>query len=106
MNAEALYIEATRRGLRLEPRGDKLAVLPGDRCPPDFANVLRAHKGELLSWLKPAPRNCRPTALRGSTSPGKSWPVNSMAQTVQRAPASLSACAPLHTRSAGALLTG
>ncbi|MBI4328197.1 MAG: hypothetical protein HY674_23455 [Chloroflexi bacterium] len=51
MTANDLFLEATRRGLRLEPRGDKLAVLPGDRCPPDFANVLRAHKGELLSWL-------------------------------------------------------
>ncbi|MEK7677033.1 MAG: hypothetical protein AAB676_14475 [Verrucomicrobiota bacterium] len=64
MNAEALYIEATRRGLRLEPRGDKLAVLPGDRCPPDFANVLRAHKGELLSWLEARaaqlPPDCAP----------------------------------------------
>ena len=47
-----LYSEATKRGLRLEPRGDKLAVIPANRCPPDFADVLREHKGELLEWLR------------------------------------------------------
>ena len=52
MNAHDLYLEATRRGLMLEPAGDKLAVRPKGKCPPDFANVLRAHKGELLSWLE------------------------------------------------------
>lgn len=52
MTATELYQEAVRRGLRLEPRGDKLAIIPAQRCPPDFANVLRQHKGELLVWLK------------------------------------------------------
>lgn len=52
MNAHDLYLEATRRGLRLEPAGDKLAVIPKGKCPSDFANVLRAHKGELMSWLE------------------------------------------------------
>ena len=52
MTAGELYKEATKRGLRLEPRGDKLAVIPAQRCPPDFADVLRQHKGELLSWLE------------------------------------------------------
>jgi hypothetical protein len=52
MTAGELYIEAFRRGLRLEPAGDKLAVIPKGHCPPDFADVLRAHKGELLSWLE------------------------------------------------------
>jgi hypothetical protein len=47
-----IYAEAARRGLRLEPAGDKLAVIPKGKCPPDFANLLRAHKGELLSWLE------------------------------------------------------
>ena len=46
-----IYLEATRRGLRLEPAGDKLAVIPKGKCPPDFADVLRRHKHELLSWL-------------------------------------------------------
>jgi hypothetical protein len=50
-----LYIEATRRGLRLEPAGDKLAVYPRGQCPPDFADTLRQHKGELLDWLSRPP---------------------------------------------------
>ena len=48
MTTMELYEEAARRGLRLEPRGDKLAVIPASRCPPDFADVLRQHKHELL----------------------------------------------------------
>jgi hypothetical protein len=48
-----LYNEAARRGLRLEVReGGKLAVIPGDRVPPEFADVLRLHKCELLNWLE------------------------------------------------------
>jgi hypothetical protein len=43
---------AVRLGLRLEPRGDKLAVIPAKRCPPDFAAELRQHKGELLDFLE------------------------------------------------------
>jgi hypothetical protein len=52
MTTRELYLEATQRGLRLEPRGDKLAVIPANRCPPDFADVLRQHKGELLDMLE------------------------------------------------------
>ena len=52
MTALELFQEAARLGLRLERRGDKLAVIPADRVPPDFADVLRAHKIELLSWLE------------------------------------------------------
>jgi hypothetical protein len=52
MTAQEIYLEATRRGLRLEPAGDKLAVIPAKLCPPDFADVLRQHKGELLNWLE------------------------------------------------------
>ena len=52
MTPAELCHEAARRGLRLEPRGDKLAVIPANRCPPEFADTLRTHKGELLSWLE------------------------------------------------------
>lgn len=52
MTAPELYHEAARRGLRLEPRGGRLAVIPGDRVPPDFADVLRQHKHQLLDWLE------------------------------------------------------
>ena len=27
-------------------------MFPKGKCPPDFADVLRRHKGELLSWLE------------------------------------------------------
>jgi hypothetical protein len=52
MTAVELLYEAVRRGLRLELRGDKLAVIPGDRVPPEFADVLRQHKRELLDLLE------------------------------------------------------
>lgn len=52
MKAQTLYTEAIRHGLRLEARGDKLAVIPASRCPVEFADTLRSHKGELLSWLE------------------------------------------------------
>jgi hypothetical protein len=42
---------AVRLGLRLESRGDKLAVIPAKRCPPEFADTLRQHKREILSLL-------------------------------------------------------
>lgn len=48
-----LYQRAVSLGLKLEPRGgDKLAVIPGNRCPPDFADMLRQHKREILSLLE------------------------------------------------------
>ena len=52
MTPSELCREATRRGLQLEPRGDKLAVIPAKCCPPEFADMLRQHKGELLDWLE------------------------------------------------------
>jgi hypothetical protein len=52
MTAQTLINRATELGLRLEPRGDKLAVIPAQRCPADFADVLRQHKGELLNLLE------------------------------------------------------
>ncbi len=57
MTALELYQEATKRGLRLEPRGEKLAVIPANRVSPDFADVLREHKAELLDWLTKPPRH-------------------------------------------------
>lgn len=64
MSAYELFLEAIRRGLRLEPRGEKLAVLPADRCPLDFADALRAHKAELLDYLEARaaslPADCAP----------------------------------------------
>jgi hypothetical protein len=50
-----IYREAEKRGLRLEPAGDKLAVFPKGACPPDFAEVLRENKPVLLEWLSNPP---------------------------------------------------
>lgn len=61
MTPGEILIEASRRGLRLEPVGEKLAVFPKGKCPPDFANVLRQHKPELLSWLEGQAAGLGPT---------------------------------------------
>jgi len=52
MNPRELCRRAQSLGLRLQPAGDKLAVFPKGKCPPEFADVLRAHKPELLTWLE------------------------------------------------------
>lgn len=70
MTAPELYQEAARRGLRLEPRGDKLAVIPGDRVPPDFAELLREHKAALIDWL------ARPSCHGWQSVPPDSLPLN------------------------------
>src|SRR6266446_6336149 len=52
MSVVEVYQEAARRGLTLKPMGpDKLAVIPGRFCSPEFANTLRAHKAGLLALL-------------------------------------------------------
>jgi len=58
-----LYREAARRGLRLEPRGDKLAVIPASLCPPEFAALLRQHKSEILSWFETRDAGLAPDCL-------------------------------------------
>ena len=65
VTAADAYREATRRGLHLQPLdGDRLAVTPASRCPPDFADVLRQHKRELLDLLEAnrhaLPPDCAP----------------------------------------------
>ena len=54
MTAQEIYREALRRGLRLETRGDYLAVIPANACLPEFAELLRQHRGEILDLLKAA----------------------------------------------------
>lgn len=51
MKAADLYRQAAELGLRLERRGDQLGVAPATKCPPEFADVLRQHKADLLQWL-------------------------------------------------------
>jgi hypothetical protein len=50
-SSQELLQDAVRLGLRLESRGDKLAVIPANRCPSAFADVLRQHKREILDLL-------------------------------------------------------
>ena len=52
MNPVQLIQEASRLGLRLEARGEVLRVVPGDLCPPDFADKLRAKKPAILAILE------------------------------------------------------
>jgi len=48
----AVFQEAAERGLMLGIRPpDKLTVQPAERCPPNFANTLRAYKRHLLTML-------------------------------------------------------
>jgi hypothetical protein len=64
MTAPELCRRAAALGLRLEPAGDRLAVIPGRLCPPDFAAELRRHKAELLALLEAnaanLPDDCAP----------------------------------------------
>ena len=55
MMPSTLNADAVRQGLRLEPAGQNLAVFPKGKCPPDFAQILRKHKTELLKWLSSPP---------------------------------------------------
>jgi hypothetical protein len=48
----ALLQDAAERGLKLEAHGDDLHVIPGDRVPTEFAEVLIAHKPTLLALLQ------------------------------------------------------
>jgi len=52
-----IYREATRRGLRLVTRGDKLEVTPKNRLTPEFEAALREHKTELLALLEVSSRD-------------------------------------------------
>jgi hypothetical protein len=51
MTANEICRQAAELGLRLEPSGDRLAVIPGRLCPPDFAETLRERKREILDFL-------------------------------------------------------
>ena len=51
MNARDVLIEATQRGLRIIPDGTNLRIRPARLVTSQFADVLRAHKPELLALL-------------------------------------------------------
>ncbi len=49
--ASNVYRQAQARGLTLEADGADLVVKPRSKCPPEFADLLRQHKAQLLHWL-------------------------------------------------------
>jgi hypothetical protein len=52
MTTIEVYQKAAELGLSLvADKGNVLTVRPADRCPPEFAETLRAHKWHLLSML-------------------------------------------------------
>jgi hypothetical protein len=53
MKPSELHRRAVFMGLRLELKGDALAVTPAKQCPAEFAALLRRHKTALLEWLAP-----------------------------------------------------
>src|SRR5881392_2705981 len=52
MIAGILLREANRLSLKIRAREGKLFVTPAKRCPPEFADLLRHHKRELLDLLQ------------------------------------------------------
>jgi hypothetical protein len=69
-----VYQQAVALGLKLERAGDRLLVF-GDRCPPEFADMLRVHKAELLDWL-----------TRTTTPPGDERTLPTTAKMLHRWP--------------------
>src|SRR5262245_20000331 len=53
MNPSEVHRHAVALGLSLERDGDRLLVFGSDHdvLPPDFAEILKAHKPQLLDWL-------------------------------------------------------
>lgn len=51
MNPAELIAEAERRGVRLEPRGDRLHLEAPSAPPPEFLDALKRHKPDVLSIL-------------------------------------------------------
>jgi hypothetical protein len=51
-SAISILIEGQEHGQRLEAHGEKLRVIPADRCTAEFAETLRVHKSALLALLK------------------------------------------------------
>ncbi len=49
--AQTLLNEARRWRLRISARDGKIIVAPARNCPPEFANLLREHKEEVLDLL-------------------------------------------------------
>ena len=49
---ETIMRAAARSGVRIEPRGNMLALIPKGKCPPDLRVAIRQNKAALLSWFE------------------------------------------------------
>ena len=74
-----LFRHARTLGLTIEPRGDRLAVRPADKCPPDLAGLLREAKVVMLEWLTATPcpgwRAVPPADLALTSAPPRRAPL-------------------------------
>lgn len=52
MTATEIMSELARRGVHLEPHGDRLRFRPVDAVPPDLLQALRDRKPEILAVLQ------------------------------------------------------
>jgi hypothetical protein len=61
MSATLLLAELSRRGIKLEARGEQLRFFPKAAVGATLRGALRKHKGELLALLAggPVPPGCR-----------------------------------------------
>ena len=84
MTAANLLKRASVLGLKLEVRADRLAVIPGDRVPPDLLDDLRQHKAELLvmlgqlsrrGWQALPPNNLPLVTIKPRPIPADRWMV-------------------------------
>jgi len=48
----AIVADLARRGIRLEPRGDRLRIHPRSAMTPELVARLASRKAELLAWLR------------------------------------------------------
>jgi hypothetical protein len=55
MNAQEIVARAQRLGLKLEAKGEKLAVKPWSICPPDLKELIQRHKLEVVALLTDLP---------------------------------------------------
>lgn len=74
MTAAELIAELTRRGVRLEPRGERLRFYPRSPLTRGLLDELKAHKSEILNLLKGI--NSTRTQLVEFGTDG--WPVDSI----------------------------
>ena len=59
-DARSLLVHARKLGLTLQLEGDRIAVAPARRCPPDLLAALRTHKPAVIDLLAAQAANLTP----------------------------------------------